>query len=1082
MLRAVKGRFIMALVLVTGLPAIASAQDAPRPAAGHPDLENPAVFERNKEPPRATFTPFADRESALAGDPMASPYVRSLDGTWRFHWVRDPANRPADFFQPGYDDRSWDEIPVPSNWELLGYGVPIYTNIPYPFPPDPPFVPDDWNPVGSYRRTFEVPETWAGMQVFVHFGSVKSAMYLWVNGQAVGYSQGSKTPAEFNITPFLEAGTNTLAVQVYRFSDGAYLEGQDYWKISGIERSVYLVAMPGVHLRDVWARPELDAAYLDGSLTVEAELRNVLARPVKAYRLAAALFDPDGRPVFDEPLTTTFGLEADGTEVVLLSRAVAAPRRWTAETPNLYSLVLTLSDDEGETLQVVPLRVGFRTVEIRDGMLQVNGVPVTLRGVNRHEHDPHTGRVMSEELMRRDIEILKRYNVNAVRTSHYPSDPRWYDLADEYGLYIVDEANIESHGMGYDPEVTLGNDPAWRAAHLDRTIRMVVRDRNHPSVIIWSLGNEAGDGVNFEATSAWVHQADPSRPVQYERAELRPHVDIYAPMYARIPHLLQYASQPRDRPLILCEYAHAMGNSVGNLQEYWDVIDAHDQLQGGFIWDYVDQGLYAETWQGEPWWAYGGDYGPPGVPSDGNFLINGLVAPDRTPNPHFEEVRKVYQNIRVRLVDPVSGRIRIVNRHDFTNLDAFAGSWTLSADARGTLARGDLGLLSVAPHDSIDVDLPLPPVDPAPGVEYFLTVEFMAREDRPFLPAGWLAAWEQFTLPIHRPARPIRTEALPELRVTETGDRITASGPGFAVGIDRRTGLLASYEVDGRSLVTGPLEPDFWRAPTDNDYGYGMPRRQGVWKDAGRIRMLEELTSVSMGPGHLRVSAVLGMPAVGGRQYLTYDVFGNGETIVASRFVPPAGKLGEQELPDIPRVGLRVELDGALDAVEWYGRGPHENYADRKTGAPIGVYAAPVDDLYYPYIRPQENGNRTEARWLAFRDPQGIGFVVLGTPTLDWSALRYRQEDLDEGPAKRGRHTFDLQRREEITVHLDHAQMGVGGDNSWGARPLDEYRLPPDEYEWTFRIAPLGPDRPGPMEWRHRSPPDARDIETESHR
>ena len=1059
---------LLGLVLAVGSPRAATAQEN----IGHPDLENPAIFERNKEPARATFYPFSDRESALSRDPARSPFVRSLSGTWRFHWVSDPADRPTDFYRADFDDAAWDEIPVPSNWEVLGYGIPIYTNIPYPFAPDPPRVPADWNPVGSYRRTFEVPEDWAGMQVFLHFGSVKSAMYLWVNGREVGYSQGSKTPAEFNVTPFLKPGSNTVAVQVYRFSDGAYLEGQDYWKISGIERDVFLMAAPGVHVRDFWARTGFDANYSDGNLTIDVDLRSVLARPVSAYRLSAELLGPDGSPVFDVPLMTTFGLEAAGTDFVTLQSAVSAPLKWTAETPNLYTLLLTLQDDSGDTLQVIPTRVGFRTVEIRDGLLQVNGVPVTLRGVNRHEHDPHTGRVMSEGMMLRDIELMKQYNVNAVRTSHYPSDPRWYDYADEYGLYIVDEANIESHGMGYDPDVTLGNDPAWKAAHLDRTIRMVKRDRNHPSVIIWSLGNEGGDGVNFEATSAWIHQADPSRPVQYERAIQRPHVDIYAPMYARIPHLLDYVSEPRERPLILCEYAHAMGNSVGNLQDYWDVIEAHEQLQGGFIWDYVDQGLYAETWQGEPYWAYGGDYGPPGVPSDGNFLVNGLVAPDRTPNPHFEEVRKVYQNIRVRPVDLEQGRVRIVNRHDFTDLAEFSGSWELSADTRGVLARGDLGRLDLAPHDSIELSLPVPPIDAAPGVEYFLRVEFRTREERPFLPAGWLVAWEQFRLPAYRPPVPANVAEMPALEIVESSDRITVGGGGFSVGIARSTGLLAFFEIEGRELLVSPLEPDFWRAPTDNDYGNRMPRRQAVWKDAGRVRTLDGLRTTRVGPAEVRIEATLGLPAVSSRLYLSYEVFGSGDVIVTSRFVP-SGAATSSNLPDIPRIGLRLALSADLDEVEWYGRGPHENYIDRKTGSSVGIYSASVDDLYYPYIRPQENGNRTEARWVTFRGEAGVGLAVHGRPTLDWSALRFLQEDLDEGPTKQGRHTYDLRPRELVAVHLDYRQMGVGGDNSWGAQPLEPYLLPVREYSYSFRLSPVGPDRDDPMKQGKRSLPIA---------
>ncbi|MDP2471950.1 MAG: glycoside hydrolase family 2 TIM barrel-domain containing protein [Candidatus Palauibacterales bacterium] len=1058
MKQAYLGASLAGLALIVTFPGVAPAQSRSR----HPDLENPAVFEHNKEPAHATFYPYADRNAALSLDPGQTPFVRSLSGTWKFHWVKAPADRPIDFFRVDFDDGAWDEIPVPSNWEILGYGIPIYTNQPYIFPADPPFVPQDWNPVGSYRRAFSIPDGWDGMQVTLHFGSVKSAMYVWVNGQKVGYSQGSKLPAEFNITPFLVPGGNVLAVEVYRFSDGAYLEDQDYWKISGIERDVYLVAAPGVHVQDVWTRPELDAAYEDGLLAIDVEVRSVAARPVSAYRLTAELLDADGSAVLDQPLTTTFGLEAAGSDVVTLQGPVEAPLKWTAETPNLYTVLLTLAAPDGQILQVIPIRVGFRSVEMRNGMLQVNGVPVTLKGVNRHEHDPHTGRVMSDELMLRDIELMKTHNVNAVRTSHYPDDPRWYDYADEYGLYIVDEANIESHGMGYDPDVTLGNDPTWKAAHLDRTVRMVKRDRNHPSVIIWSLGNEAGDGVNFEATSAWVHQTDTSRPVQYERAVRRPHVDIYTPMYARIPHLLDYASEPRDRPLILCEYAHAMGNSVGNLQDYWDVIEAHDQLQGGFVWDWADQGLYAETWQGEPYWAYGGDFGPPGVPSDGNFLINGLVAPDRTPNPHFEEVRKVYQYIRVRPVNLRTGRVRIVNRHDFTDLSEFAGSWNLSADTRGILASGDLGALSLAPHDSIDLTLPLPPIDAAPGVEYFLRVEFRTREERPFLPAGWLAAWEQFRLPVYMPPNPPGPPAA-TLRVSETGDEIRLDGEGFSVAIDRSTGLIGSYRYRDAEIVLAGPRPNYWRAPTDNDFGNGMPDRQGMWREASRFRMLESLEARRRSPYEVRVVAAFRVPEVGARHVLSYDVYGTGDIRVSSRFEPDS-TFRDGEIPDLPRFGLRLRLAAGLDRVDWYGRGPHENYRDRLTSAAIGIYSAEVSALYYPYVRPQENGNRTEARWVALRDERGFGLLVVGLPTVDWSALWYTQEDLDEGLRKTGRHTYDLEEREFISLNLDLAQMGVGGDNSWGAQPLEKYQLPYGAYEFSLLLRPLAPDLARPME------------------
>ncbi len=570
-----------------------------------PDWENPGVLARNKEPAHATYTPFPDIESALAGDRWASPYMKSLNGTWKFNWVPKPADRPVGFFNPDYDVSGWDDVPVPSNWEILGYDVPIYTDVAYPFRPNPPHVPHDYNPVGSYRTTFTVPEGWADRQLFIHFGGVKSAAYVWVNGEEVGYTQGSKTPAEYNITEYVQRGDNVLAVQAYRWSDGAYLEGQDYWKISGIERDVYLFSTPNTYIRDFFATADLDDDYRDGRLSVSVTVRNASDARSGPHRVSIGLLDaliPASQPESAQSVDLGPGEET----TVEFQLHVTDPDKWTAETPNLYPLTLQLLDPERQVAEAIVTKVGFRRVEVKGGQLLVNGVPITIKGVNRHEHEPRTGRVVSEEYMVRDIQLMKQFNINAVRTSHYPNVPRWYELTDEHGLYVIDEANIESHGMEYHPDETLADSPEWTEAFLDRTIRMVERDKNHPSIIIWSLGNEAGDGSNFVANYEWIHGRDSSRPVQYEPARREAHTDIVAPMYARIHYLEEYAAEERDRPLILCEYAHAMGNSVGNLQDYWDVIDANRQLQGGLIWDWVDQGLYAVTEEGEEYWAYGG--------------------------------------------------------------------------------------------------------------------------------------------------------------------------------------------------------------------------------------------------------------------------------------------------------------------------------------------------------------------------------------------------------------------------------------------------------------------------------------------
>ena len=589
-----------------------------------------------------------------------------MNGAWKFNWVRSPGERPQDFFQEGFDDSDWDRIPVPSNWEIQGYGVPIYLNHPYEFEKNPPYIHHDYNPVGSYRTTFQVPEDWGDREVFLHFGAVKSAMYLWVNGQQVGYSQGSKLPAEFNVTDYLRTGENLLAVEVYRWSDGSYLECQDFWRISGIERDVFLWAAPKIHIRDVFVKAGLDDNYRNGRLEVTVDLANYGMSASEAVTVEMAVVDPDDGSVISNP-HLTMDVPAEGAERIghRPGRCRTGEENGPPKPPISTTSTLTLKDPAGQALEVIRQRIGFRTVEIKDGLLQVNGVPITIKGVNRHEHDPFTGHVMTEERMVEDMRLIKAANMNAVRTSHYPSDPRWYELADEYGLYIVDEANIESHGMGYQPDVTLGNNPDWELAHVDRMRRMVERDKNHPSVIIWSMGNEAGNGVNFYAAYEWTKKRDDTRPVQYERALQDRNTDIYVPMYAGFQHLEEYAQSEPERPLIMCEYAHAMGNSVGNFTDYWEIIDRYPSLQGGFIWDWVDQGLAKVTENGDSIWAYGGDFGPPGTPSDGNFLINGLVQPDRYPNPHYYEVRHVHQWIDAQLLDQRDGtdspdqRIRI---------------------------------------------------------------------------------------------------------------------------------------------------------------------------------------------------------------------------------------------------------------------------------------------------------------------------------------------------------------------------------------------------------------------------------------
>ena len=887
--------FLVFSILFTGLIHISAAAEEERP-----DWENPQMLGRNREPPHCTLMPFPDRTAALADDPAASPWFLSLDGTWKFHWSPRPADRPKTFFEEGFDDASWPGIPVPGNWELQGYGTPIYLDVTYPFEKDPPRIPDDHDPVGSYRRRFVLPAAWKGMRVFLHFGAVRSAFYCWVNGKRVGYSQGSKTPAEFDVTPFLRDGENLLAVEVYRWSDGSYLEDQDFWRLSGIDRSVYLFAAPPVHMRDFFVRAGLDDGYTNGVLDIEVRVKNYGTKEGGEHRVCVELLDAAGEAALPRSLSAPCN-PAPGKETVLrLHETVKAPKRWTAETPNLYTLVLTLKGSDGSVEEAEACRVGFRRVEVEDGLLLVNGVPVTIKGVNRHEHDPDTGHYVTRASMERDIRLMKRNNINAVRTSHYPNDPVWYELCDRYGLYVVDEANIESHGMGYDPAITLGNDPAWKAAHLDRIRRMVERDKNHPCVIVWSMGNEAGDGENFRDAYTWIHGRDPTRPVQYERAGTRSHTDIVCPMYASIDRLKAYASKRRDRPLVMCEYAHAMGNSVGNLQDYWDVILTHDQLQGGFIWDWVDQGLRKERPGGQgTFFAYGGDFGE--EKTDGNFCCNGLVQPDRRPNPHLYEVRKVYQYVKTAPENPAAGRVCVENRYDFLDLAHLELHWEVTADGK-IIQQGVQPEPAVPPGRSMVVTLPLEDVKPAAGTEYLLRVSHVLARDLPWAEKGTVMAWDQFTLPYRSPPPP-ETDYSKELPITlaDQPGRVVAAGKNFTVVVDKKIGALVIYMHKIYPLVISPMLPDFWRAPTDNDVGNGMPERCALWKAAGRERKVLSVQTETPSPRKVRITVRALLPPVHGEYTTVYTVFATGDVIVENRFVPGEGPLPELPVEPLPR-------------------------------------------------------------------------------------------------------------------------------------------------------------------------------------
>jgi beta-galactosidase len=1016
-----------------------------------PDWEDPGIFARNKLPPHATFTPFPNREAALAAHGR-SPFHQLLNGHWKFHWVRKPAERPGDFYRTDFDDSAWDTIPVPSNWELQGYGVPIYLNIPYPFKKNPPRIPHEYNPVGSYRHRFEIPDTWDGRRIVLHLGAVKSAMYLWVNGEKVGYSQGSKTPAEFDLTSYVHTGSNLLALEVYRWSDASYLEDQDFWRLSGIERDVYIHATAKVHLQDFFFHGGLDESYRDGRMKLEVDIAND-SDAASRVSLHIELLDEDGSAVYEQQGSGA-SIAAGSESQRSFSAELTRPRLWTAETPNLYTLVITLKDAAGATLESTTRRVGFRTSEVKDGLFLVNGRPVLIRGVNRHEHDPTTGHAISRESMRRDIELMKRFNLNAVRTSHYPHDPYWYELTDQYGLYVVDEANIESHGMGYHLDTTLGNNPAWKEAHLERTRRMLERDKNHASIVLWSLGNEGGNGVNFYATYKWIKERDPSRPVQYERALLEWNTDIYVPMYPTLENLVRYAESGDERPLIMCEYAHAMGNSVGNFKDYWELIERYDKLQGGFIWDWVDQGIHQTLADGRHIFAYGGDYGPPGTPSDGNFCINGIVMPDRRPNPSLWEVKKLYQEVAVTAQDVAAGRVEVRNKRVFTSLADLALDWTILADGVA-LAVGNGPALDVPAGESRHVELALPTFAAEPGVEHFLNLSFRTRRATDLVPAGHQAAFEQLPWPVAAEPAAVAQQSMAALAVLEMAadaSSITVSGNRFRIVFDRDAGTIASWVFHGKELILSGPRPNFWRAPTDNDFGGSFQKHFRVWKGAGETWEVGEAKTRREASGAVRIT-FSGALIEDASYTASYLVAGDGEVTVEARLEP-----GKKKLANLPRFGMRLTLPKAFSNLEWYGRGPHESYWDRKESAAVGLWQGTVREQLHPYVRPQESGNKTDVRWLALRDFEGTGLLVLGMPTLSANALHFLQEDLDPGENKAQRHFGELTERDLVSLHIDNRQMGVGGTNSWGIAALAKYSIDYAPLSYSYRLLPFTPD------------------------
>lgn len=1034
---------LLATLAVAALTAV-PAHAAPAAAEGPPEWEQPGVFQIGKEAAHATFRGYPTRAEALADKPEQSRYHRSLDGEWQFAFSQNPEARPKDFYRPDYDVSGWKTVKVPGILQALGYGQPLFSGAGYPFGANQPWVRHDMNEVGSYRREFEVGADWADRDVFLTIGAAGAAYYVWVNGERVGYSEDSKLPSEFNVTPHLRQGRNVVAIELYRYADGSYLEDQDFWRLSGIERSVTLYAAPKTRIRDFEARAGLTNNYRDGSLDLSVE---VAGKKAPARVRATVL---DGETAL---LTREVGV-AGANRTARVQATLPGIRTWSAERPDLYTLVVELLGARGEVVEATRQRIGFRTIEIVENEVRVNGKRVMIRGVNRHEHDPHTFRVLSEESMRKDIELMKRANVNAVRNSHYPNDPRWYALTDEYGLYVMDEANIESHtymAMGNSsPDRSkhqLGFKPEWAAAHLDRVQRMVERDKNHPSVVFWSLGNEAGIGPNFEAAGRWAKRRDPSRLLNYLgwgtliwRHDPNSYVDIYAPMYDDIEKMVDYATSPEfTQPMIQCEYGHAMGNSLGNLQDYWDVIRAHKKLQGGFLWDWVDQSMLRKDKDGRDYWAQGFDYGPSPI-GDDSTIGDGVIQADRTPDPEYFEVAKVYAPIAFEAVDVRAGRFTLVNRHDHIGLEGFRFDWELLENGVA-VARGDATARATPAGARTPMEIALPPRTKADAEYRVVLRAHVGPGTVPMVPEGTVMAWEQFAL--EGPASPLPAFAGAGVKPVARGGTLQLAAAGAVLEVDAKTGLLGRYAANGRELLTGGA-PNFWRAPTDNDIGTGIPKTHAMWKLFSEKR---PLTSARVDGDAIAVSYNIGAGAV--RFETRYRMARDGAVRVEARFVPL-----RDDLPDPLRIGLAYATPPALDQVQWYGRGPQETYSDRKTGGLIAVHAGTVAEQYHDYIRPQETGAKQDVRWVALSGKAG-GVRVTGVQPLSVNALAFPYSDLEMKPVGEA-HSSDIRVHGNGTLLIDAVQTGVGGDTGWNldGRPHVKYRIPLEPRSFAFEIRP----------------------------
>ena len=1014
-MKSIKSKIVFVLLLVIVFSQLGNNLYAQEPQN---DWENSEIFSINEEEAHSTAIPFENFEQAKKAVWEDSPFYKLLNGNWKFNWVPKPSDRPLDFYKPDYDASQWDEIPVPRNWQMHGYGIPIYTNTDYPFVVvNPPFIPHDNNPVGSYRRNISIPENWDGNEVFIHFSGVKSAFYIWVNGKKVGYSQGSMTPAEFNLTPYLKKGNNVLAVEVYRWSDGSYLEDQDMWRLSGIFRDVYLFATPKVHIRDFFVKTDLDENYKEAQLTIDVELKNYSDKKFSNYSVEALLLDADGNKIKTTLSKDNLELSKNGNLKIELSQKISNPKKWTAETPNLYQLILLLKNKKGAVIETTEAKIGFKEVEIKNSQFLVNGQPVILKGVNRGEQHPKFGQHIPREDMIQDIKLMKQFNINTVRNSHYPVDAYWYQLCNEYGIYVVDEANVESHGANGLLPV---GDPKWTEAVVDRMKSVIQMNKNHPSIIIWSLGNEAGMGTNFFAMRDYAHQADPSRPVHYEG--YNEVGDIYSRMYPTLQEMQDYANGDDKRPFFLCEYSHSLGNSLGGIQDYWDVIESNPIFFGGCIWDWADQGLYKTDESGKQFFAYGGDFGPEGTPSNNDYCINGLVFPDRTYPAKIWEVKKAYQNIDVKSVDLLAGEFTIKNKFIFTNLNEYNAKWELSLDGQ-IIQQGDLGKIDLDPLKEKQVKIPFGKVEGIENAEYWLKISFSESVARSWANKGHEIAWDQFKIPFKSTSVESKNRIYLPVSFNENKESVIVRGEDFEIEFDKVSGTIKSLKYGGNEFlsinngsVNGPVL-NVYRAPIGNDHSIAS-----AWKKAGLDKQVINVDLFHVEANDktkVRVSSQINHRMNSGSGFIhkvTYTILGSG-SIYADNQIYPYGNI-----PSPAQIGVSFVVAPEFENMEWFGYGPFENYIDRKTGSAVGQHISTVEEQYVPYIVPQSNGSKQDVRWALFSNSQKEGVLIVNrSEPFSMNAMHYSQQDLETA-----KHTNELIKRDEIFLNIAAYERGVG--------------------------------------------------------